>query len=117
MRRSFLNGRISYMRARLIYIMGGTLLAGSLFFGGSSLRAAAQESDIAPVLFGSVIEVNGSTITVEGRRGKNALPTTYMLDAQTAQISEGYGLGSSELTASNLAVGDEVAVIGAYRSA
>jgi len=98
-----------------VYILGGTMLAGSLIFGGS-LKDARAAGETAPVLFGSVVEVNGQTITVAGKSGKAAAPTTYTLDASNAQITEGLGLGSQELSPQNIAVGDAVAVIGAHRA-
>jgi hypothetical protein len=98
------------MKNKLIYIIGSSMVAGSLLFGGSAL--AAEKQNVPPAIFGSVTAVNDSTITVSGKSGKRGVTTTYTLDATGATITEGLGVGATALSLNNVAVGDSVAVLG-----
>ncbi|MDE1925486.1 MAG: hypothetical protein KGH79_04945 [Patescibacteria group bacterium] len=94
------------MKNKLIYIIGGTIVAGSLMFGGS-----AYASTKAPAIFGTVTSVDGPNITVTGKTGRNKETTTYTVNASQAQVSAGLGLGAKKLATAQVAIGDQVAVL------
>ncbi|MGC9602512.1 MAG: hypothetical protein ABSE76_02125 [Minisyncoccia bacterium] len=98
------------MKHKLIYIIGGSLVAGSLMFGGSAFAADANR--VTPAVFGSVIAVTSGGITVSGKSGKRRTTTTYTVDVSKAKITTGLGQGASVVTPSNVEVGDKVAVLG-----
>lgn len=96
------------MKNKLVYIIGSSLITGSLIFGGTSMAAERTR----PALFGSVASVNGSQITVTGRSGKQGTITTYKVDASKAKITQGLGHGATKVDLSSVEVGDKVAVLG-----
>jgi hypothetical protein len=97
------------MKHKLVYIIGGSIVAGSLMFGGS----AFAETRPTPAIFGSVTAVSDSGITVSGKSGKQGATTTYTVDVSKAKITQGLGQGASVVTPATLEVGDKVAVLGA----
>ncbi len=97
-----------YMKNKLIYVIGGSLITGSLIFGGTALAAERAR----PALFGQVSAVSGTQITVTGRSGKQGTTTTYKVDASKAKITEGLGQGATQVDLSKVSVGDKVAVLG-----
>ncbi len=99
-----------YMKNKLIYIIGSSMVAGSLLFGGSAL--AAEKQNVPPAIFGSVTAINDSTITVSGKSGKHGVTTTYRVDTSGAKITQGLGIGATALSVENVSVGDKVAVLG-----
>ena len=58
------------MKNKLVYIIGGSIVAGSLMFGGSAF--AAENTRTTPAIFGSVTEVTNEGITVSGKSGKRS---------------------------------------------
>jgi len=116
------------MKNKLIYIVGGSVITGSLFLSGTALAAAKHQAprgirsqyaeashtpSIRPALFGTVTAISGSNVTVEGRVSKGTVQTTYTVDAASAKITKGFGQGASVIPVSTIAVGDRVAVFGA----
>ena len=97
------------MKHKLIYIIGGTIVAGSLMFGGSSLAADANR--VTPAVFGSVVAIGSGGIRVSGKSGKHGTTTTYTVDVSKAKITQGLGQGASLVSPSSVAVGDKVAVL------
>jgi hypothetical protein len=93
------------MKNKLVYIIGGSLITGSLIFGGTAFAAERTR----PALFGQVSAVSGTEITVTGKSGKQGTTTTYKVDASKAKITAGLGQGA---TVTNIEVGDRVAVLG-----
>jgi hypothetical protein len=53
------------MKNKLVYIIGSSLITGSLIFGGTALAAERNR----PALFGQVVAVEGSRVTVSGKSG------------------------------------------------
>jgi len=96
------------MKNKLVYIIGGTLVAGSLIFGGTAI---SQETAARPAMFGSVVAIEGSRVTVSGKSGKDGATTIYTVDTSDAKITEGLGQGATALSTQNVAVGDQVAVL------
>lgn len=114
------------MKHKLIYIIGGSIVAGSLMFGGNAYAADGQRnwsggrapkssymSATSPAIFGSVTAVNKNGITVSGKSGKHGTTTTYMVDVSKAKITQGLGQGASVIEPSHMEVGDKVAVLAA----
>lgn len=115
------------MKHKLVYIIGGSIVAGSLMFGGSAFAAEnsrnwsggrapksfMSSSTTTPAIFGSVTAVSGEGITVSGKSGKQGTTTTYTVDVTKAKITEGLGQGASVIDLSKMEVGDKVAVLGA----
>lgn len=114
------------MKHKLVYIIGGSIVAGSLMFGGTSYAADSQRnwsggrapkssymSTTTPAIFGSVTAVSDTGITVSGKSGKNGTTTTYTVDVTKAKITQGFGQGASVIAPSNMEVGDKVAVLAA----
>ncbi len=65
-----------------------------------------------PAVIGKVVSISGTTLTVTGRSANNAT-TTYTVDASAAKIMKGKQTATSTpATISNVAVGDNVVVIG-----
>ncbi len=115
------------MKHRLVYIIGGSIVAGSLMFGGSAFAAESNRnwsggrspksammniSTTTPAIFGSVTAVTHEGITVSGKSGKQGTTTTYTVDVSKAKITEGLGQGASVVELSKVEVGDKVAVLG-----
>ncbi len=114
------------MKNKLLYIVGSSVVAGSLVISGTAFAATkhvahgaarAEHSRkplhaAAPALFGEVTAVNGSSLTVEGGIARGAATTTYTIDASNAKITKGFGRGAQTIGVSSIAVGDRVAVIG-----
>ena len=114
------------MKQKLVYIIGGSIVAGSLMFGGSAFAAdntrnwsggRAPKSFMSsgattPAIFGSVTAVSEEGITVSGKSGKQGTTTTYTVDVSKAKITEGLGHGASVVAPSKVEVGDKVAVLG-----
>jgi|GEM_PF-3305757 hypothetical protein len=98
------------MKNKLVYIIGGSIVAGSLMFGGSAI--AAERGRATPAVFGSVISVGSSGITVSGKSGKQGTTTTYTVDVSKAKITKGLGQGASAVSPAHIEVGDKVAVLG-----
>jgi hypothetical protein len=96
------------MKNKLVYIIGSSLITGSLIFGGTALAAERER----PALFGAVSSINGTQITVTGRSGRQGTKTTYTVDASKAKITEGLGQGATQVDLSKVEVGDKVAVLG-----
>ena len=96
------------MKSILIYIIGSSLITGSLIFGGT---AYAAES-LRPAIFGQVAAISGREITVTGKSGKQGTTTTYTVDASKAKITQGLGQGAMTIDLSKVEVGDKVAVLG-----
>ena len=97
------------MKSKLIYIIGSSIITGSLIFGGT---AFAADTTARPAIFGQVAAVNGREITVTGRSGKQGAITTYKIDASKAKITQGLGQGATPIVIASVAVGDRVAVLG-----
>ena len=97
------------MKHKLIYIIGGSIVAGSLMFGGSALAADANR--VTPAVFGSVVAISSGGIRVSGKSGKKGTTTTYTVDVSKAKITQGLGQGASLVSPSSVAVGDKVAVL------
>ena len=95
------------MKNKLVYILGGSLVAGSLVFGGTALAAERTR----PAMFGSVVAVDGSRVTVSGKSGKERTTTTYTVDTSDATITAGLGIGAVALSPESVVVGDKVAVL------
>jgi uncharacterized protein YjdB len=100
-------------KTKLIYIMGGTLVAGSLMFSSGSAYASERAT---PALFGTVTSIEGPNITVTGKTGRKNETTTYTVNASQAQVTAGLGLGAEALSTTNVSVGDQVAVLGISNS-
>ncbi|HEY5383356.1 MAG TPA: hypothetical protein VIJ88_02265 [Candidatus Paceibacterota bacterium] len=114
------------MKNKLIYIIGGSIVAGSLMLGGNAFAAESSRnwsgtrppksslvhSSTAPAIFGSVTAVSGADITVSGKSGKQGTTTIYTVDVSKAKITKGLGQGASAVAPSNVEVGDKVAVLG-----
>ena len=98
------------MKNKLIYIIGGTILASSMMFGGGAL-AAGRVEPAGPVIFGTVESTSGTQVTISGKRGKEGTPTLYTVDTSAARITAGYGQGATPLESGALEVGDKVAVL------
>lgn len=96
------------MKSKLIYIIGSSLITGSLIFGGTAYAAESAR----PAIFGQVAAISGREITVTGRSGKQGTVTTYKIDASKAKVTQGLGQGAQALDLSNVEVGDKVAVLG-----
>lgn len=96
------------MKSKLIYVIGSSLITGSLIFGGTAYAAERAR----PAIFGQVAAVSGTQITVKGRSGRHGAVTTYTVDASKAKITQGLGHGATTIGLSNVAVGDRVAVLG-----
>lgn len=113
------------MKHKLVYIIGGSIVAGSLMFGGSAFAAESNRnwsggrapksfmSTTTPAIFGSVTAVSNEGITVSGKSGKQGTTTTYTVDVSKAKITEGLGQGAHVVTPASVQVGDKVAVLGA----
>lgn len=115
------------MKHKLVYIIGGSIVAGSLMFGGSAFAAdntrtwgggrapksAHTSTTTTPAIFGSVTAVSESGITVSGKSGKKGTTTTYTVNVSKAKITEGLGQGASVVAPTSVEVGDKVAVLGA----
>jgi len=54
------------MKNKLVYIIGSSLITGSLIFGGTAFAAESTR----PAIFGQIAAVNGREITVTGRSGR-----------------------------------------------
>ncbi len=98
------------MKHKLIYIIGGSIVAGSLMFGGSALAADANR--VTPAVFGSVVAISSGGIRVSGKSGKRGTTTTYTVDVSKAKITKGLGQGASVVPPASVEVGDKVAVLG-----
>ena len=96
------------MKNKLTYIIGSSLITGSLIFGGTAFAAESTR----PAIFGQIAAINGREITVTGRSGKQGTITTYTVDASKAKITQGLGQGATPIDLSNVEVGDRVAVLG-----
>jgi hypothetical protein len=96
------------MKNKLIYVIGSSLITGSLIFGGTAFAAETTR----PAIFGQIAAINGREITVTGKSGKQGTTTTYTVDASKAKITEGLGQGATAIDLSNVEVGDRVAVLG-----
>jgi hypothetical protein len=96
------------MKNKLVYIIGGSLITGSLIFGGTAYAADSTR----PAIFGQVAAVKGREITVTGKSGRQGAITTYKVDASKAKITAGLGQGATQVDLSNVEVGDKVAVLG-----
>lgn len=96
------------MKSKLIYIIGSSLITGSLMFGGTAFAADSAR----PAIFGQVAAISGREITVTGRSGKHGTTTTYTVDASKAKITKGLGHGAVAVDLSTVEVGDRVAVLG-----
>jgi hypothetical protein len=96
------------MKNKLVYIIGSSLITGSLIFGGTAYAAESAR----PAIFGQVAAISGREITVTGKSGKQGTTTTYKVDASKAKITQGLGQGATALDLSNVEVGDRVAVLG-----
>ena len=62
------------------------------------------------LVFGTVVSINGSRIVVSDRGAGAGM--TRVVEAGEAKITEGLGIGSTELSVEKLAVGDRVMVFG-----
>ena len=62
------------------------------------------------LVFGTVVAIHGSKIIVSDQGAKNGITRT--IEAKEAKITEGLGVGASELSVEKLAVGDKVMVFG-----
>jgi hypothetical protein len=77
------------MKNKLIYILGGSIVAGSLMFGGSAFAAENSRnwsgtrppkssfmntSTTTPAIFGSVTAVSDAGITVSGKNNQGPRP-------------------------------------------
>jgi hypothetical protein len=96
------------MKSKLIYVIGSSLITGSLMFGGTAYAAESAR----PAIFGQVAAISGREITVTGKSGKQGTTTTYTVDASKAKITQGLGQGATPIDLSNIEVGDKVAVLG-----
>ena len=96
------------MKNKLVYIIGGSLITGSLMFGGTAFAAESTR----PAIFGQVAAVSGREITVTGKSGRQGTTTTYKVDASKAKITQGLGQGATSIDLSRVEVGDKVAVLG-----
>ena len=96
------------MKHKLVYIIGGSLITGSLMFGGTAFAAETTR----PAIFGQVAAVSGREITVTGKSGRQGTTTTYKVDASKAKITQGLGQGATSIDLNHVAVGDQVAVLG-----
>jgi len=96
------------MKNKLVYIIGSSLITGSLIFGGTAFAAESTR----PAIFGQIAAVNGREITVTGRSGRQGAITTYKVDVSKAKITQGLGQGATAVDLSNVEVGDKVAVLG-----
>ena len=66
-----------------------------------------------PAVIGKVVSVSGTTLTVSGHSGPDTATTTYTVDASSAKIMKGKPTATSTpATISDVAVGDNVLVIG-----
>ena len=97
-----------HMKNKLVYIIGGSLITGSLMFGGTAFAAESTR----PAIFGQVAAVSGREITVTGKSGKQGTVTTYTVDISKAKVTEGLGQGATSIDVTTVAVGDKVAVLG-----
>jgi len=95
------------MKKKLVYIIGSSLVAGSLIFGGT-----AMAENTRPAMFASVVAIEGSRVTVSGKSGKDGTTTTYTIDTSDATVTLGLGQGATALAPESVAVGDQVAVLG-----
>jgi hypothetical protein len=102
----------STMKNKLVYIIGSSLITGSLIFGGTAVAAERAR----PALFGSVSAISGTEITVTGRSGRQGATTTYKVDASKAKITQGLGQGATPVDLASVEVGDKVAVLGSITS-
>jgi len=75
------------MKNKLVYIIGSSLITGSLIFGGTAFAAESTR----PAIFGQIAAVNGREITVTGRSGRQGAITTYKVDVSKAKITRGWG--------------------------
>ncbi len=96
------------MKNKLVYIIGSSLITGSLIFGGTAYAA----ENARPAIFGQVAAISGREITVTGRSGRQGTTTTYTVDASKAKITQGLGQGATAIDLSKVEVGDRVAVLG-----
>jgi hypothetical protein len=96
------------MKNKLVYIIGGSLITGSLMFGGTAFAAESTR----PAIFGQVAAVSGREITVTGKSGRGGTTTTYKVDASKAKITQGLGQGATAIDVTSVEVGDKVAVLG-----
>ena len=82
------------MKHKLVYIIGASMMATSL-------------------VFGTVVSINGSRIVVNDQ-GASAGVTgvSRTIDAREAKITEGLGIGATELALENLSEGDKVMIFG-----
>ena len=95
------------MKSKLVYIIGSSVITGSLIFGGTALAAQRER----PALFGAVSAISGTQITVTGRSGRQGATTTYTVDASKAKITQGLGQGATAIDLNKVEVGDKVAVL------
>ncbi len=79
------------MKNKLVYIIGASMMATSL-------------------VFGTVVAIQGSKIIVSDQGARNGISRT--IDAKEAKITEGLGVGSTELSVDKLSVGDSVMIFG-----
>lgn len=96
------------MKNKLVYIIGSSLITGSLIFGGTAYAAEG----VRPAIFGQVASVSGTEITVTGKSGKQGTTTTYTVDASKAKITQGLGQSATAIGVASVEVGDHVAVLG-----
>ena len=62
------------------------------------------------LVFGTVVSINGSRITVSDQGAGAGM--TRVVEAGEAKITEGLGVGATELSVDKLSVGDSVMVFG-----
>lgn len=113
------------MKSKLIYVIGGSIMASSLLMGGTALAANTHKmamqrgnggfmhaSTTPPSVFGVVTAINGNTLTVISKKHEETATTTYTVNTSSATVTEGFGKGAKALTLANITVGDHVAVFG-----
>lgn len=74
----------------------------------SSAAAHSRARPAAPVVFGRVTSISGSTITLAGRRNSE----TYTVDASHASVSLHHGSTTATLSLADIKVGDYIGVMG-----
>jgi hypothetical protein len=99
-------------------ILGGGAIAGYTGLASAQTSGSAQASNTqmrrGPGVHGTVTAVNGSSITITEKTGpRGAAGTTYTVDASNATVKK-FAAGSAPATisASQIAVGDEIGVTG-----
>jgi hypothetical protein len=65
-----------------------------------------------PGVMGSVVSVNGTTLTVSGHSGMGSATTTFTVDASAAKVIKVSSGKPASSTVSSIAVGDKVMVEG-----